>query len=700
MDEADPHDPPRAFSHSAAATLNAAWVEAQTRQLFAGLPASLIVSLVIALLLVALQWNVLPAWLGLSWLSLMLVALAGRAALLVSYRRTTAEEKKHSLLWLGRFRGGALLTGLTWGVGGAVLFPANDAPHQVVLAFALAGLTAGAMTSLAIDRVCAIGFAVLTLLPLAVRLAFEHSDISLGMSIMVVLFLGFETASSGRAQRSLYENVRLRIESEFAQQRIQELLGRIQNIAAQVPGMVFQYKLRPDGTRCFPYASEGIRAIYRLEAEDVREDATKTLALIHPDDIDGFMESMAVSARTLQAWQREYRVCFANGEEHWLFGKATPRRESDGSILWHGFTSDITAEKEARLVIEQFKTTLDRTLDCVFMFDADTLQFFYANQGALDQVGYERDELLTMHPYDIKSEFTEARFRAFLQPLINGERTALTFEAIHQHKNGTKIPVEVFLQYISAPGERPRFVAIVRDATERKRIERLKTEFISTVSHELRTPLTSICGALGLVVGGAAGVFPETSRPLLDIAYRNSQRLTLLINDLLDMEKIAEGKMRFNVQRLALSPLIAHAVESNKAYAEQYQVKYRFTEHADAVNVQVDAQRLAQVLSNYLSNAAKFSPRDSDIEIAVDVHGDWVRVSVTDHGPGVPKDFHDRIFQKFSQADSSDTRQKGGTGLGLAITKELIEHMGGKVGFQSKEGEGACFYFELPIAKT
>ena len=699
MDEADPH-PPRAFSHSAAATLNAAWVEAQTRQLFAGLPASLIVSLVIAILVVVLQWSVLPAWVGLSWLILMLVALAGRAALLVSYRRTTAEEKKHSQSWLGRFRGGALLTGLSWGIGGAVLFPANDAPHQVVLAFALAGLTAGAMTSLAIDRVCAIGFAVLTLLPLAVRLAFEHSDISLGMSVMVALFLGFETASSGRAQRSLYDNVRLRIESEFAQQRIQELLGRIQNIAAQVPGMVFQYKQRPDGTGCFPYASDGIRRIYRLEAEDVRENASIALALIHPDDIAGFKNSMSESARTLQAWQREYRVRFADGEEHWLFGKATPRRESDGSILWHGFTSDVTAEKEARLAIEQFKTTLDRTLDCVFMFDAGTLQFFYANQGALDQVGYERDELLTMHPYDIKTEFTETSFRAFLQPLVNGELSALTFEAIHEHKSGKKIPVEVFLQYISAPGERPRFVAIVRDATERKRVDRLKTEFISTVSHELRTPLTSISGALGLVVGGAAGALPEMARPLLDIAYRNSQRLTLLINDLLDMEKIAEGKMRFNVQTLALSPLIEQAVESNKAYAEQYQVKYRIIKRADEVSVNLDTQRIAQVLSNYLSNAAKYSPPGSDVDIAADLHGDWVRVTVRDHGPGVPKDFHERIFQKFSQADSSDTRQKGGTGLGLAITKELIEHMGGRVGFNSKEGEGASFYFELPVAKT
>ncbi|WP_110666393.1 ATP-binding protein [Salinicola halophilus] len=236
----------------------------------------------------------------------------------------------------------------------------------------------------------------------------------------------------------------------------------------------------------------------------------------------------------------------------------------------------------------------------------------------------------------------------------------------------------------------------VHDVTERKRGERLKGEFISTVSHELRTPLTSISGSLGLIQGGALGTPPESMRSMLAVAHSNAQRLILLINDLLDMEKLVAGKMAFEMREQALMPLIDQAVESNQAYADQYRVHYVVSQRLDGVTVSVDAMRLQQVLSNLLSNAAKFSPPDMQVEVRVEPVGDRVRVSVIDHGPGIPETFHERIFQKFSQADASTTRKQGGTGLGLAITRELIERMRGAIDFFSEEGQGACFFFELP----
>ncbi|WP_110686555.1 GAF domain-containing hybrid sensor histidine kinase/response regulator [Salinicola aestuarinus] len=237
----------------------------------------------------------------------------------------------------------------------------------------------------------------------------------------------------------------------------------------------------------------------------------------------------------------------------------------------------------------------------------------------------------------------------------------------------------------------------VHDVTERKRGERLKGEFISTVSHELRTPLTSISGSLGLIQGGALGAPPESMRSMLAVAHNNAQRLILLINDLLDMEKLAAGKMAFEMEAQPLMPLIDLAVESNQGYADQYQVHYAVTQRVEDAWVSIDAMRLQQVLSNLLSNAAKFSPPNMQVEVRVEPLGDCVRVSIVDHGPGIPEAFHERIFQKFSQADASTTRKQGGTGLGLSITRELIERMRGSINFFSKEGHGACFFFELPL---
>lgn len=235
---------------------------------------------------------------------------------------------------------------------------------------------------------------------------------------------------------------------------------------------------------------------------------------------------------------------------------------------------------------------------------------------------------------------------------------------------------------------------------EAERASRVKSEFISTVSHELRTPLTAISGALGLIAGGAVGPLSLQAQEMVGIAKKNSQRLSYLINDLLDMEKLMVGKLHFDLRALELMPLLEQALAENQAYAEPYKVRYVLSQRIDGLRVWVDAQRLQQVLANLLSNAAKFSPEGAQVEVAVRRRGEAVRVEVQDHGTGIPTSFQGSIFQKFSQADASDTRQKGGTGLGLAISRELIERMGGSMGFESQEGQGACFFFDLPVWHT
>lgn len=240
-------------------------------------------------------------------------------------------------------------------------------------------------------------------------------------------------------------------------------------------------------------------------------------------------------------------------------------------------------------------------------------------------------------------------------------------------------------------------IAQGRDVTQQLEAERIKREFTSTLSHELRTPLTSIIGSLQLLQSGVFGDMDKDVEELVSVAERNGQRLLDLINDLLDIEKIESGKFNLAPEVLSLGDLVNESLVLNQAFAERFGVKLEAPRDLPSVSVYADHKRLLQVLTNLLSNASKFSPQGMAVEVAVTVHGDSVRVDVMDRGPGIPEEFRNRIFNRFAQADSTATRQKGGTGLGLAICKRLVELMGGHVGFEDRDGGGTSFFFELPV---
>jgi signal transduction histidine kinase len=252
----------------------------------------------------------------------------------------------------------------------------------------------------------------------------------------------------------------------------------------------------------------------------------------------------------------------------------------------------------------------------------------------------------------------------------------------------------------SATGRINSIFTSLSENTERKRADRMKTEFIATVSHELRTPLTSIAGALGLIAAGNAGDVGDKAAKLIKIAHQNAIRLVRLVNDVLDIEKIEAGSMRFDIKPVDLKAAVELSISSLTSYAQQYGVTVKLEDGSLNPLAFADEDRLVQVITNLISNAVKFSPRGEMVVVKLSPcdRRDFIRLTVSDRGPGIPDSFQPRIFGKFSQADNTDTRAKGGTGLGLAICKEIVERLGGRISFDTQAMKGTSFHVELRVA--
>jgi PAS domain S-box-containing protein len=311
------------------------------------------------------------------------------------------------------------------------------------------------------------------------------------------------------------------------------------------------------------------------------------------------------------------------------------------------------------------------------------------NYAAERFFGYALSEILGHHIQRLAPTLYEKNWHS--------EHEAVLTATTGVHRDGHSIFLEITASKVTLLGLK-KFILVVRDITERHKVERLQQEFVSTVSHELRTPLTSIRGALGLVAGGATGVLPDKAAQLITMAYSNTERLTQLINDLLDVQKVESGVLSLSLTECELPGLIDEAVKVNQGFADRFGVSILQAGVPPLVVLSVDPGRFQQVMANLLSNACKYSPKDGIVTVECRLLGeDRIRIEVKDQGPGIPEAFRERIFQKFAQADASTTKNRGGSGLGLSISKAIILQMGGEIAYSSVVGEGSCFFIELPI---
>ncbi|NVO15752.1 MAG: PAS domain S-box protein [Rhodoplanes sp.] len=373
----------------------------------------------------------------------------------------------------------------------------------------------------------------------------------------------------------------------------------------------------------------------------------------------------------------------------------SPIRAASGEIV--GICSILTDVTNQRLAEQLFGLVVEACPSGMIVSDQDG-SIVLVNSATERLFGYSRGELLgqtieLLVPERMRSRHTAFR-GAFARHAKDGRPShGRVMQA--RCKDGSEIEAEIGLNPILIEG-RQMVLSVIFDVRERQRIERMKNEFIATVSHELRTPLTSITGSLGLLLGGAAGPQTEPAKRLLTIAQANSLRLVRLVNDMLDIEKIESGQVVFNHQETDIRALVEDAIEANRGFSEQFQVRVMLAPDAECATVCVDADRIVQVVTNLLSNACKFSPAGGEVEVRIERANGAVRVSVRDQGPGIPEEFKPRVFSKFAQAESPYTRQKGGSGLGLNIVKQIVVHHGGQVGFAPAPGGGTIFHIDLP----
>lgn len=431
------------------------------------------------------------------------------------------------------------------------------------------------------------------------------------------------------------------------------------------------------------------------------------LRRLHPEDAPQVLAADLACARgETDRSIAQYRILTEDGRLRWMRSEATvPEHDAEGRpIRLLGVQIDVTELQEALEALRRsearFREVVDLAPVGMALVDGDG-RLVQANAALCRFTGFGGGELEGMRLRDLLAPGSEGIACPDFRALDRGEHRLIVSEDQYLRKDGRPVWGLLSVSLLAGDGDgvagRARYIAQIQDITERKEVEQLKSDFVATVSHELRTPLTSIKGSIGLVLGAMGTDLPPKASRLLSIGQKNCDRLITLVNDILDMEKIAAGRSHFSMVAADVGALVEQAVAANQPYGQEFDVAFALDRPAGRLMASVDLDRFQQVMANLLSNAAKFSPRGGRVAVTVQSDGRRVRVGVRDQGEGVPEEFRDHIFEPFSQADSSATRAKGGTGLGLNISRQIMDRMNGEIGFDSRAGEGAEFWITLPL---
>jgi len=501
----------------------------------------------------------------------------------------------------------------------------------------------------------------------------------------------------------------------------QKLLEKSDNLlkklSQQVPGVVYLFKMQPDGHTSFPFASENIYDIYEVNPEDVVSDASLVFSRLHPEDLERVSNSIFYSRDNLSNWEIDYRVILPQKGIRWLHGVSKPELQADGCVVWYGYIYDITDKKEAEIELqksrEQFALAVDGTNDGIWDWDIKNNVTFFSKRWK-ELIGFDEDEIEhsfeafreLMHPDDYPL------VEKALKDYFGRKRDVYEVEFRFRHKEGHYIWILARGKAIFNEDGKPiRMAGSHSDITLRKLAEfeskeqkekaekanESKSQFLANMSHEIRTPLNGVIGFTELL---KTTKLDKIQTQYVDNSLISAHSLLTIINDILDFSKIEAGKLDLEIIKIDIFNIVGQISDIFAFQATKKGIELLLNIAPDVPRyIFADPIRLKQVLSNLTNNAVKFT-ENGEIEIIVkfqkiDSSEGELYFEIRDTGIGIDAKARERLFKSFEQADKSTTRKYGGTGLGLVISAMLIEKMGGKIDFQSHLGVGSRFFFDF-----
>jgi len=497
-------------------------------------------------------------------------------------------------------------------------------------------------------------------------------------------------------------------QSEEALRSSRDMLARLTD---QVPGVVYQYRLYPDGRSCFPFSSQGMSAIYEVTPEEVREDAAPVFGRLHPLDHDQIVDAIHESARTLQPFHCEFRVVLPRQGLRWRLCDALPQRMEDGGTLWYGVISDITDRKKTEDELQNLRTAVDQSANTIVITDpAGRIE--YVNPAFEKSTGYSAQEAIGQNPRVLKSGHQDAAFyRRIWATISSGKIWRGQFQ--NRRKDGTLYWESATISPVfNALGEITHYIAIKENITDRKALEanliealdraesanRAKSDFLAVMTHELRTPLNGVLGFAELL---AETPLNEEQKDYAQTIRSSGTHLLDIVNDILDFSSIEKGRMNLESGPVAIAELVESSTLAARKAAADKGLEFRWDAAPDVPAQAVgDGRRIRQILINLLGNAVKFTDKGSvhlRVAVASSSGRAMLEFAVEDTGPGLSSDMVALLFKPFTQADTTLHRQFEGTGLGLAISQRLATAMGGSVSVVSTPGKGSTFTFHLPL---
>jgi signal transduction histidine kinase/ActR/RegA family two-component response regulator len=511
-------------------------------------------------------------------------------------------------------------------------------------------------------------------------------------------------------------------EQKRAQRLEAETLERLRKISSRLPGVVFQFRIRPDGSSCFPYASEGLYELYRVRPEDVVDDASAVFACIHPDDVDGLVASINKSSKDLSPFKCDFRLLFVDGTMRWVAANSLPERDSDGTTQWYGYMEDATTAHESATELHDAKLRLEEAQALArignWTYDVSTMKSCWSKQ-LYHIFGFEKSEIAPNYQQMLDLFYPEDAVRldqAIKTASIDGSSYSVAVRMLHpqsdvryvrcegrsrQDTAGKIVSLYGTAADVTAEVEREQTLQFARDQADAANLA--KSEFLANMSHEIRTPLTAILGFADMLREEVNfDVASDHRLHTINTITNAGQHLLAIINDVLDLSKIESGKLSTELIETPLIEVLCQVerILQPKAIGKGLKLNVELSTPVPD-RILCDPTRLRQILMNLVGNAVKFTEQgtiDINASVTASAANTSLVIDIEDTGPGMTAKQSQTLFNAFSQADNTVTRIHGGTGLGLTISRRLANLMGGDVTLQrTGVGQGSCFRLVLPL---